>query len=87
MKSTHTQAYIQAIAALISARKERRVLQADLALKLNKPQSFVSKYEARERRLDVVEFFEVCRAIGANPVAVLRQAGLLTDEDTRSPEP
>jgi hypothetical protein len=32
----------------------------------------VSKYESGERRLDVVEFLEVCAAIQADPVKVLR---------------
>lgn len=84
MKSTHSKEYAQAIAVLVSARKERKILQADLARILGKPQSFVSKYEGRERRLDISEFIEVCRAIGVNPVALLRQAGLITDSDVQN---
>lgn len=83
MKSTHSQEYGRVIAALVSARKERQILQADLARKLGKPQSFVSKYEGRERRLDISEFIDVCRAMGVNPVALLSQAGLITDDDIR----
>ena len=37
-----------------------------------KPQSYVSKVESGERRLDVVEFVEFVRAIGDEPVRVLR---------------
>ena len=37
------------------------------------PQSFVSKYERGERRLDVVEFGEVARALGIDPLQLLRQ--------------
>lgn len=81
MKSTHTKEYQQALIALVSARKDRNILQTDLAQKLGKPQSFVSKYEGRERRLDIAEFIDICRALGANPVAVLRQSGLISDED------
>lgn len=87
MKSTHTEEYQQALAALISARKERQILQTDLAQRLGKPQSFVSKFECRERRLDIVEFIEVCRAMGANPVTVLRDAGLITEDDIQSGSP
>lgn len=83
MKSTHSQEYGRVIAALVSARKERQILQADLARKLGKPQSFVSKYEGRERRLDISEFIDVCRAMGVNPVALLSQAGLITDDDIK----
>ena len=38
--------------------------QAELAKKLRRPQSFVSKYEAGERRLDMAEFVEICRMTG-----------------------
>ncbi len=84
MKSTHSKEYQQALAALISARKDRQILQTELAQQLGKPQSFVSKFEGRERRLDVVEFIAVCRAMKVNPVTMLRQAGLITDDDVRS---
>lgn len=43
---------------------------------MNRPQSFVAKYEGGERRLDVVEFIEVCEALGVDPhgiVAKLQQ--------------
>lgn len=38
--------------------------QEDLAAKLGKPQSFVSKYESGERRLDFLEVREICGALG-----------------------
>jgi transcriptional regulator with XRE-family HTH domain len=38
--------------------------QADLAALLNQPQSFVSKYETGERRLDFLEIRQVCEATG-----------------------
>jgi len=38
--------------------------QTELAGRLGKPQSFVSKYEAGERRLDDVELEQVCAALG-----------------------
>ena len=45
--------------------------QQELALQLGKPQSFVSKYERRERRLDVPEFLEIARAIGVSATTLL----------------
>lgn len=45
----------------------------DLALKLDKPQSFVSKYETGERRLDVLEFAEVCEALSLDAADFLRE--------------
>jgi len=46
--------------------------QQEVATRLERPQSFVSKYERGERRLDVVEFFRVSRAVGADPYRLLK---------------
>ena len=48
--------------------------QIELAQKLNKPQSFVSKFECGERRLDVIEFLTIMDALGADPLAILAEA-------------
>jgi transcriptional regulator with XRE-family HTH domain len=45
-------------------RQDAGLRQADVAAKLGQPQSFVSKYESGERRLDVLELRQVCRALG-----------------------
>lgn len=42
-----------------------------MAARLQKPQSFVAKYEGGERRLDVLEFVAVCQAIEADPIEIL----------------
>ena len=57
---------------MIKARKAAGLTQADLARRLKKPQSFVAKYEGGERRLDVVEFLVITRAIGGDPIRILR---------------
>jgi transcriptional regulator with XRE-family HTH domain len=49
-------------ALLISLRSEAGLRQADLAERLGKPQSFVSKYENGERRLDLSEVYSICAA-------------------------
>jgi len=56
---------------LAAARKKANLTQAELSSRLNRPQSFVSKYERGERRLDVVEFHEVACALGVDPVQFL----------------
>ncbi len=48
---------------LIQYRKDAGVTQQSLAEALNKPQSYVSKYESGERRLDLVEFLDVAEAL------------------------
>jgi transcriptional regulator with XRE-family HTH domain len=59
-------------AALIAARKRTELTQADVALRLQKPQSFVSKYESGARSLDVIEFMQVCRALGVPAKQILK---------------
>ncbi len=51
-------------ALLRTLRLEAGLSQTDLSQLLHRPQSFVSKYECGERRLDVIELREVCEAMG-----------------------
>jgi len=72
-KSLHTPEYEQFRSLLIAAREKRGFTQANVAERLARPQSFVSKYESGERRLDVVEFLEVCRALETDLKAIIRK--------------
>lgn len=56
---------------LVQARRDAGLTQLAIAERLERPQSFVAKYENGERRLDVLEFIAVARALGADPVALL----------------
>ncbi len=56
---------------LVEARKKDDLTQAELSSRLNRPQSFVSKYERGERRLDVLEFREVARGLRIDPIEFL----------------
>jgi transcriptional regulator with XRE-family HTH domain len=58
---------------LKQARLEAHLTQGEAARRLGKPQSFISKCESGERRVDVVEFLEFCRIFGADPVRMLRE--------------
>jgi transcriptional regulator with XRE-family HTH domain len=71
-KSIHSEPYKRLLALLIEQRKEAGLSQYELAERLGRPQSFVAKIEGGERRLDVLEFFEVAHAIGADPYRILR---------------
>lgn len=86
MKTINSAPYRQILDVLVATRKSRNITQVDLAKKLDKPQSFVSKVEGRERRIDIAEFFEICRALEANPIALLQQAGLVTPADMPEPD-
>lgn len=66
-------AYIKLRKLLVTARKDAGLTQAALALRLKRPQSFVSKYERGERRLDLVEFQEVANALEIDPIRFLRK--------------
>jgi transcriptional regulator with XRE-family HTH domain len=59
------------MAALKQARLDAGLTQTELADRLERPQSFVAKYENGERRVEVVEFVQIVRAIGCDGRAIL----------------
>ena len=63
-KSVFTDAYKVLLDAIIEARKDAGVTQVELAKRLGKPQPWVSNVENGVRRIDVVEFIAIARAIG-----------------------
>jgi transcriptional regulator with XRE-family HTH domain len=71
-KSLKSPEYARLIATLVAVRHEAGVRQQALAKKLGRPQSFVAKYEGGERRIDVVEFVAIARALGADPARLFR---------------
>lgn len=56
MKSIYTDDYISIISVLRTIRIKQNITQLEMAKKLNVNQSFISKVENCERRLDVIEF-------------------------------
>jgi ribosome-binding protein aMBF1 (putative translation factor) len=66
--------YRRIIDRLREARIEAGLTQAQLAGKLNHPQSFIAKIEGYERRLDVQEFVHLAEAVGVNPANLLKEA-------------
>lgn len=66
-KSVHSDPQVVFQRLLREARQEAGLTQQAVADHLGRAQSFVAKYEGGERRLDVVEFVQVCRAIGTDP--------------------
>jgi transcriptional regulator with XRE-family HTH domain len=64
MSGAHDPLYIEFIARLRHARKRQNLSQQQLGERLGKEQTFVSKVETCERRLDVVEAAKWCAALG-----------------------
>jgi len=62
-------------------REKAGLTQADVAERLDKPQSFVAKYEGGERRLSAIEFVDVVRALGVEPISAMRQLIKVIDGD------
>lgn len=63
-KSITSQEYRTFLRELRAARERSGLSQVDLAARLGETQSFVSKCERGERRLDIVEVRVFCRAMG-----------------------
>ena len=57
----------------MTAREKAGLTQTELAERLRRHQSFVAKYEGGERRLEVIEFVQICRAIDVKPETILRK--------------
>jgi transcriptional regulator with XRE-family HTH domain len=72
-KSLKSAEYARLIALLVAVRENAGIRQQPLAAKLGKPQSFIAKYEGGERRIDLIEFVAIARALGADPVKLFKE--------------
>jgi transcriptional regulator with XRE-family HTH domain len=62
------------LAALLREQRERAGLsQVDVADRLEVHQSYVSKYESGERRIDLAELQDICSALGIRLVDLVRR--------------
>jgi len=61
------------LALLRQVRIDAGLRQEDLADKLGQPQSFVSRCESGERRVDVLELREICEALGTTLADFVRR--------------
>jgi transcriptional regulator with XRE-family HTH domain len=72
-KSVHTKNYARFLELLVEVRKNAGVTQEQVAERLKRHQSFVSKYENGERRVDLIEFLDIAEAIGFDPLGFIRK--------------
>ena len=70
-RSLHRRQYDIFRKLLVDTRRSSGLTQDDVAKALSKPQSFVSKYERGERRLDFTEAIEICAALSLDPHALI----------------
>jgi transcriptional regulator with XRE-family HTH domain len=67
-------------------RTSMRLTQAGVAARLRQSQSYVSKYELGERRLDFVETILVCEALGVDFVQFAAKFGAEFEKTRRKKE-
>ena len=72
-RSVHSGEYQRLTRFLAAARTGADVTQVQLAARLGRPQSYVSKVERSERRIDVLEFCEIAIALGCEPEVLLSE--------------
>jgi transcriptional regulator with XRE-family HTH domain len=87
-KSVFTPHYDAFRARLVILRKAAGLTQRQLAERVKRPRSFVSRIEQGERRLDVIEFYWICRACRVSPektaAEVMRECAKLDMTKRRS---
>lgn len=67
MKTIYQTRYHALITEMIACRKQAGLTQQQVADILDKPQSYMAKIEGKDRKMDVVEFVEICKAIQQKP--------------------
>lgn len=80
-RSTHTEPYKILLGVLIDARQRAGVTQTELARRINRPQPYMSMVERGERRIDVIQFYAIVKALGADPEEVFRDLIAKLPED------
>lgn len=81
-KSIYTAEYLRLCAVLRTFRHEAGMTQVQVAAALGVPQSFVSKYESGERRLDVIELRHIAQVLGLTLGDVLKRLEEGSDSTT-----
>ena len=71
MKSIADPKYLEMMACLRALREAKGVSQQELATRLGREQSYVSKFEACERRLDLLETLAICQALDIRLEAIV----------------
>lgn len=70
--NSHQARYDVLLRLLKKAREDAGVTQIELAKRLKNTQTFVSKVERGERRLDVIDLIDLLEALGSNPQSFVK---------------
>ncbi|MDP3737527.1 MAG: helix-turn-helix transcriptional regulator [Hyphomonadaceae bacterium] len=80
-KSVFGGSHTHLVDVLKAARKNSGLTQAQLGTRVGKSQKFVSLIEQAQRRVDVLEFYALAKALGVSPVNLFSAVvQLLPDE-------
>ena len=74
LSSIRSDLYWRIIELMIQARKDAGITQAELGQRIGQRQTFVSKVELGERRIDIAEFMQFCSALETDYVLLLKRA-------------
>lgn len=80
-RSVFLQSYGVLTQCLVEARVAKGVTQIELADLLGRPQSFVSKVEGGDRRLDVIEFLQIITALNVDPEPIIQSVAAAIAND------
>jgi transcriptional regulator with XRE-family HTH domain len=72
-KTVFSGAHQHLVDLLIAARRNANMTQTDLANLIGKDQKFVSLIERGQRRVDVLEFYVIAKAMGYDPLRMYGQ--------------
>lgn len=73
VKAGLTKKYEEFSRLLVEERQNAGLSQQEIADRLGRPQTYVSKCERGTRRMDVVEFLEIAEVIGFDPIALIKK--------------
>ena len=83
-KSIHSREYRAFLKLLRGTRIQAKVTQTELAARIDEAQTFVSKCERGERRIDIIELRSICSALGTSLQKVTRQLEKALEVDRSS---
>ncbi len=78
---SHDHAHL--VDVLVEARRNAGLTQVELARRLGKDQSFISIIEGRQRRVDVIEFCAISRALGVDPLILFAKIVKFLPDDLK----